>query len=44
MGWSEPALREVVRVSFGRGNTSADVDAFAEAWLQLAAEAKIRAA
>jgi cysteine desulfurase len=44
MGWSEPASREVVRVSFGRGTTSADVDAFAEAWLQLAAEAKTRAA
>jgi cysteine desulfurase len=44
MGWSEPASREVVRVSFGRGTTSADVDAFAEAWLQLAAEAKLRAA
>ena len=44
MGWSEPELREVVRVSFGRGTTEAEVDAFAAAWHEIAAEAKSRAA
>ncbi len=44
MGWSEPALREVVRVSFGRNTTEAEVDAFAEQWRAIAAEAKARAA
>jgi cysteine desulfurase len=44
MGWSEPALREVVRVSFGRGTTEAEVDAFAALWREIAAEARVRAA
>jgi cysteine desulfurase len=44
MGWTEPALREVVRVSFGRATTEADVDAFAEVWRAIAAEARARAA
>ncbi len=44
MGWSEPELREVVRVSFGRGTTGAEVDAFAALWREIAAEAKARAA
>lgn len=44
MGWSEPALREVVRVSFGRGTSEAEVDAFAELWRAIAAEAAARAA
>lgn len=44
MGWSEPALREVVRVSFGRGTTEAEVDAFAALWREIAAEARARAA
>jgi cysteine desulfurase len=44
MGWREPALREVVRVSFGRGTTEAEVDAFSKAWLTLAREARSRAA
>ena len=44
MGWSEPELREVVRVSFGRGTTEAEVDAFAALWREIAAEARARAA
>jgi cysteine desulfurase len=44
MGWREPALREVVRVSFGRGTTEAEVDAFAALWREIADEARARAA
>lgn len=44
MGWSEPALREVVRVSFGRGTTEAEVDRFAALWRAMAADAAARAA
>ena len=44
MGWQEPALREVVRVSFGRGTTEAEVDAFTSLWRQIAIEARNRAA
>lgn len=44
MGWREPALREVIRVSFGRGTTAAEVDAFAALWRDIAADAKARAA
>lgn len=44
MGWDEPALREVVRVSFGRGTTEAEVDAFAALWRTVAEEARARAA
>lgn len=44
MGWQEPALREVVRVSFGRGTTEAEVDAFTTLWRQIAIEARNRAA
>jgi len=44
MGWSEPALREVVRVSFGRATTEAEIDAFATLWRAIAAEAGARAA
>jgi len=32
MGWSQEAMREVVRVSFGRSTTDADVDRFIAAW------------
>ncbi|WP_310098035.1 aminotransferase class V-fold PLP-dependent enzyme [Sphingomonas sp. BE138] len=32
MGWSEEASREVVRVSFGRATTDADVERFVAAW------------
>jgi cysteine desulfurase len=44
MGWSEPALREVVRVSFGRTTSEAELDRFAEQWRGIAAEARARAA
>ncbi len=44
MGWEEPALREVVRVSFGRGTTEAEVNAFTTLWRQIAIEARTRAA
>jgi cysteine desulfurase len=44
MGWTEPALREVVRVSFGRSTTDADVDRFADLWRATFAEARARAA
>lgn len=44
MGWHEPALREVVRVSFARGTSEAEVDAFGAAWRAIAGEARARAA
>ena len=44
MGWQEPALREVVRVSFGRNSSESDVDAFTTLWRQIAIEARNRAA
>ncbi len=44
MGWREPDLREVVRVSFGRGTSEADVDAFVALWRRIAEEARARAA
>jgi cysteine desulfurase len=44
MGWSEPALREIVRVSFGRSTGEADVDRFADLWRATAADARARAA
>jgi cysteine desulfurase len=44
MGWGEPALREVVRVSFGRSTREADVDRFAELWRATHADARARAA
>jgi cysteine desulfurase len=36
MGWSEDAARQVVRVSFGRSTSEADVDRFADLWAQMA--------
>ena len=36
MGWTEEAGREVVRVSFGRGTTDAEVDSFIAAWRDVA--------
>ena len=36
MGWDATAGREVIRVSFGRPTTEADVDAFIAAWRQMA--------
>ena len=44
MGWHEPELREVVRVSFGRTTTEAEVARFAEVWRRTADEARTRAA
>lgn len=44
MGWQEPALREVVRVSFGATTSEADIDAFITAWRAIAREARSRAA
>ncbi len=44
MGWSEPELREVVRVSFGRATSDAEILAFADLWRTIAAEARARAA
>ncbi|OAN57376.1 aminotransferase [Sphingomonas sp. TDK1] len=44
MGWAEPALREVVRVSFGRSTTEAEVDRFAELWRTTFVDARARAA
>ena len=35
MGWSEQAAREVIRVSFGRTTTEADVDALVAEWQAL---------
>ena len=37
LGWPEEAAREVIRVSFGRSTTEADVDAFLREWRALAA-------
>jgi len=44
MGWGEPALREVVRVSFGATTSEAEIDAFITAWRAIAREARSRAA
>ena len=44
MGWSEAASREVVRVSFGRTTTAADVSRFIQAWRQTARETRSFAA
>ena len=44
MGWDESALREVVRVSFGRTTTEAEVDAFAAEWRAVGRSARTIAA
>ncbi|WP_156404797.1 cysteine desulfurase family protein [Sphingomonas sp. Root241] len=44
MGWSEPELREVVRVSFGRSTSEGEVARFAELWRTIADEKRARAA
>ncbi|RZF66228.1 aminotransferase class V-fold PLP-dependent enzyme [Sphingomonas populi] len=36
MGWSAEATREVIRVSFGRATTEADIDRFVAAWRSIA--------
>ena len=40
MGWQDPALREVVRVSFGRSTSEADVARFIAVWRQIARETR----
>jgi cysteine desulfurase len=37
MGWEEPALDEVIRVSFGPATDETDVDRFSTLWARLAA-------
>lgn len=37
MGWDQAASQEVVRVSFGRSTTQADLDAFVAVWREIAA-------
>lgn len=37
MGWDQSASQEVVRVSFGRSTSEADVDAFVAVWREIAA-------
>ena len=44
MGWTEAASREVVRVSFGRTTSEADVNRFIQAWRQAARETRSFAA
>lgn len=44
MGWSEAESREVVRVSFGRTTSEADVIRFIQAWRQIARETRSFAA
>ena len=44
MGWAEAASREVVRVSFGRTTSEADVNRFIQAWRQAARETRSFAA
>ena len=40
MGWTEEASREVIRVSFGRDTSEAEIDAFVVAWRTLARAAR----
>ncbi|MHA6720947.1 cysteine desulfurase family protein [Sphingomonas sp. RS6] len=44
MGMVEPALREVVRVSFGRSTNEEEIDRFVALWRDVAAAASARAA
>ncbi len=44
MGWNEDDTREVVRVSFGRTTSEADVDRFVIAWRDMARQARRLAA
>jgi cysteine desulfurase len=44
MGWDEAASREVIRVSFGRTTTAADIDRVIEAWRRTARETRSFAA
>ena len=40
MGWQEPDLREVVRVSFGRKTTKQETHDFAKLWIKVATETR----
>jgi cysteine desulfurase len=44
MGWDAVASQQVVRVSFGRLTTDADIHAFAVQWRAIAADLRMRAA
>ena len=44
MGWGEAASREVVRVSFGRATSEADVESFIAAWRAIARDTRSFAA
>ncbi|MCM8730087.1 cysteine desulfurase family protein [Hephaestia sp. GCM10023244] len=44
MGWREPALREVIRISFGRTTSEEDVARMIAAWRQVARETRSFAA
>ena len=44
MGWSVDASREVVRVSFGRATTAADIDRFVAEWRAISRSARAFAA
>jgi cysteine desulfurase len=44
MGWPEAATREVIRVSFGRTTSAADLDRFITAWRDMARTARMLAA
>ena len=44
MGWSVDASREVVRVSFGRATTAADIDRFVTEWRAISRSARAFAA
>ena len=43
MGWDSQSSQEVVRVSFGRSTTRADLDGFIAVWREIAA-GRVRAA
>jgi cysteine desulfurase len=40
MGWGEAASREVIRVSFGRDTSEADIDRFVSTWREIARAAR----
>ena len=44
MGWTEQETREVIRVSFGRTTTEADINRFIQAWRVVARSARVLAA
>ncbi len=44
MGWEGAAASEVIRVSFGRTTTPADIERFISAWAEIARDVRARAA